>query len=149
MIHILCKRCYIYLHTLCTFTHKIISYSVLHKNVTTLFLSMIFCVLDWDDYSWLHCDNTVWISVSTDFTMQFLDEHCDENISTATYYKLILKCSVFGLFYLHPSTHFDMQRSQLGDLQIYMSLLNYQNASVFFTFLRYYYNLNVNFSIVL
>jgi hypothetical protein len=53
---------------------------VMHKNVTTVFLSMVFYMLDWDDYSWMYCGNTAWIFVSTDSTMQFHDEHWDENI---------------------------------------------------------------------
>jgi hypothetical protein len=44
-------------------------------------------------------------------------------INTTIYYKPILKCSIFELCYLHPTTCFDLKISSSDSLRIHMSLL--------------------------
>jgi hypothetical protein len=54
-------------------------------------------------------------------------------INTTTQYKSSLKSLIFGLFYFHSTTCFDLQRSSSGGLYIYIyiSLLEYQNGPIF------------------
>lgn len=40
-------------------------------------------------------------------------------------FKLILNCLIFGLFYLHPTTYFNLQRSSSRGLWIHMSSFGY------------------------
>lgn len=49
-------------------------------------------------------------------------------------HKPILKCLIFGYFYLHPTTCFSLHRSPSGVLQIHMSSLNYALKFIHFSF---------------